>query len=181
MLITKSVNLNLAADSVWWNWRSEHTMHGALNTVGKNNKLHSLTNSYEMNLVILINSWLDINYQVTTKHATVPKHKLFHQLNTPSYLEAPDKRRRTKGEPERTVYARLPAPGVRPTRPTDSWNLISSLVSFGKAHSTQKKMDKFPPHRREPSKKNLTDIWVFDKHKADIFGISIDIWVKRKG
>ena len=106
-----------------------------------------------MHLLNLINPWLNLNYQITTKCATVPKHKLFHQLNTPSYLEAPDKRRRTKGEPERTVYARLPAPGVRPTRPTDSWNLISSLVSFGKAHSTQKKMDKFPPHRREPSKK----------------------------
>ena len=36
-----------------------------------------------MNLLSLINLWLDINYQITTKCATLPKPKLFHQLNTP--------------------------------------------------------------------------------------------------
>jgi len=36
-----------------------------------------------MNLMILINLWLDINCQVTTKRATVSKPKLFHQLSTP--------------------------------------------------------------------------------------------------
>ena len=36
-----------------------------------------------MNLMMLINSWLDINCQITTKCATVAKPKLFHQLNTP--------------------------------------------------------------------------------------------------
>ena len=45
-------------------------------------QLHSLINSYEMNLMMLINSWLDINYQIITKYATVAKLKLFHQLNT---------------------------------------------------------------------------------------------------
>ena len=52
-----------------------------------------------MNLLSLINSWLDIICQVTTKCATVPKHKLFSRtefwtlpaqndwiLNTPSCL-----------------------------------------------------------------------------------------------
>ena len=34
-----------------------------------------------MNFLSLINLWLDINYQITTKCATLPK--LFHQLNTP--------------------------------------------------------------------------------------------------
>ena len=36
--------------------------------------------------MILINLWLDINCQVTTKRATVPKPELFHQLNTPLLL-----------------------------------------------------------------------------------------------
>ena len=36
-----------------------------------------------MNLLSLISSWLDINCQITMKYATVPKLKLFHQLNTP--------------------------------------------------------------------------------------------------
>ena len=36
-----------------------------------------------MNLMTLINLRLDINCQVTTKYATVPKPKLFHQLNIP--------------------------------------------------------------------------------------------------
>ena len=36
-----------------------------------------------MNLTMLINSWLDINYQITTKRAAISKPKLFQQLNTP--------------------------------------------------------------------------------------------------
>jgi len=36
-----------------------------------------------MNLMVLINSWLDINWQITMKYATVVKPKLFRQLNTP--------------------------------------------------------------------------------------------------
>jgi len=35
-----------------------------------------------MNLLRLISPWLDINYQITTKYATVPKPKLFRELNT---------------------------------------------------------------------------------------------------
>ena len=34
-----------------------------------------------MNLMILINSWLNINCRVITKYATISKVKLFHQLN----------------------------------------------------------------------------------------------------
>ena len=37
-----------------------------------------------MNLMILINLWLNVNYQITTKYATVAKSKFFHQINTPS-------------------------------------------------------------------------------------------------
>ena len=37
-----------------------------------------------MNLMMLINSWLNVNYQITTKYATVAKSKFFHQINTPS-------------------------------------------------------------------------------------------------
>ena len=36
-----------------------------------------------MNPMMLINPWFNIICQVKTKHATVPKPKLFHQLNTP--------------------------------------------------------------------------------------------------
>ena len=36
-----------------------------------------------MNLMMLINSLLDINCQVIIKRATILKLKLFHQLNTP--------------------------------------------------------------------------------------------------
>jgi len=36
-----------------------------------------------MNLIILINLWLDINCQIIIKYATIAEPKLFHQLNTP--------------------------------------------------------------------------------------------------
>ena len=49
----------------------------------KNNQLHSLTNYHEMNFLRLINSWLYIICQVTTKCAIIIKPKLFHQLNAP--------------------------------------------------------------------------------------------------
>ena len=60
-----------------------YVMYVALNVVEKNNQLHSLTDYHEINLLSLVNLWLDIIYQVTMKYTTVPKPKLFHQLNTP--------------------------------------------------------------------------------------------------
>ena len=39
-----------------------------------------------MNLMALINLWLNINCQITTKYATVVQSKLFHQLSTPFEL-----------------------------------------------------------------------------------------------
>ena len=70
----------------------EH-MQKELNIVEKNNQLHSLTDYHEMNLLRLINSWLDIICQVTTKCATVPKLKLFLQLNTPQILKLQEVKR----------------------------------------------------------------------------------------
>jgi hypothetical protein len=37
----------------------------------------------ETNLLILIKSWLDTNYQITTKSATVAFRKIFQELNKP--------------------------------------------------------------------------------------------------
>ena len=41
-----------------------------------------MTVSYEINPLNLISPWLDINYQITTKCATVTKPKFFRELNT---------------------------------------------------------------------------------------------------
>jgi hypothetical protein len=37
----------------------------------------------EMNLLSLIKPWLDTNYQITTKSATVAFRKIFQELNKP--------------------------------------------------------------------------------------------------
>ena len=41
-----------------------------------------MTDSLEMNLMTVINSWLDINCQIATKYATVSKLNFFYHLNT---------------------------------------------------------------------------------------------------
>ena len=49
----------------------------------KKTELHSITDSYEMNLLSLISLWLYINYLIITKCTVIPKPKLFRKLNAP--------------------------------------------------------------------------------------------------
>ena len=84
----------------------------------------------------LINSWLNIICQITTKYATIRKLKLFHQLNTPGvWTRKSSSTRARQRASERSIF------WPRGSRPRRGSHYIFHSLSSGSPELAQRHLD----------------------------------------